>query len=121
MASTSGSSKTVVVADDTAFVRDRFRAALENAGHKAIAVENTSDLLASLRRSASDVDLPEKNLDAVLRLTPTVWARLAMLPNSPSTWRITSARRHRTRSSTYGAPRYHTVVCRGRIVLPLIN
>ena len=36
MASTSVIAKTVVIADDTAFVRDRFRAALENAGHKAI-------------------------------------------------------------------------------------
>ena len=37
MASTSVTAKTVVVADDTAFVRDRFRTALESAGHKAIA------------------------------------------------------------------------------------
>ena len=28
--------KTVVVADDTAFVRDRFRSALEAAGHRAV-------------------------------------------------------------------------------------
>ena len=30
--------KTVLVADDTAFVRDRFRAAIEGAGHKAVTV-----------------------------------------------------------------------------------
>ena len=35
MASTLVSVKTVVVADDTAFVRERFRTALETAGHKA--------------------------------------------------------------------------------------
>ena len=28
--------KTVAVADDTEFVRDRFRTALENAGHRAV-------------------------------------------------------------------------------------
>ena len=37
--------KTVVVADDTAFVRDRFRAALENAGHKAVTVKSAAELL----------------------------------------------------------------------------
>ena len=44
MASTSVSTKTVVVADDTAFVRDRFRAAIEQAGHKAIAVTRMASL-----------------------------------------------------------------------------
>ena len=49
MASTSVSAKTVVIADDTAFVRDRFRAALENAGHKAIVVKSAAELLARVR------------------------------------------------------------------------
>ena len=48
-ASTSVTAKTVVVADDTAFVRDRFRAALENAGHKAIVVKSAAELLARIR------------------------------------------------------------------------
>jgi hypothetical protein len=34
MAGTSVTTKTVVIADDTAFVRDRFHAAVENAGHQ---------------------------------------------------------------------------------------
>ena len=36
MASAGLSTKTVVVADDTAFVRDRFRTALEHAGHRVV-------------------------------------------------------------------------------------
>ena len=57
MASTSLSSKTVLVADDTAFVRDRFRSALENAGHRAVAVKSAAELLAKVRTDAADIDL----------------------------------------------------------------
>ena len=49
--------KTVVVADDTAFVRDRFRTALEAAGHRAITVANRRDLLAAIRREGQAIDL----------------------------------------------------------------
>src|SRR5246127_3759807 len=56
MASTSVSAKTVVVADDTAFVRDRFRTALENAGHKAIAVKTAAELLARVRADLDQID-----------------------------------------------------------------
>jgi uncharacterized protein (TIGR02266 family) len=41
--------KTVLVADDTAFVRDRFRTALEGAGHRAITVQTGPELLATFR------------------------------------------------------------------------
>src|SRR5437762_6387602 len=57
MASTSVTTKTVVVADDTAFVRDRFRTALENAGHKAIAVKSAAELLARVRADLDKIDL----------------------------------------------------------------
>src|SRR5438046_8990025 len=57
MASTTVASKTVVVADDTAFVRDRFRAALENAGHKAVAVKSAAELLARIRADLGHIDL----------------------------------------------------------------
>jgi uncharacterized protein (TIGR02266 family) len=50
-------SKTVIVADDTAFVRDRFRSALESAGHRASIVSDASSLLARIREDASRVDL----------------------------------------------------------------
>src|SRR5882724_11195407 len=49
--------KTVVVADDTAFVRDRFRTALENAGHKAVAVKSAAELLARVRADLERIDL----------------------------------------------------------------
>src|SRR2546425_3477891 len=57
MASTTVAGKTVVVADDTAFVRDRFRTALENAGHKAIAVKSAAELLARVRADLGAIDL----------------------------------------------------------------
>ena len=61
----SGSGKTVVIADDTAFVRDRFRAALEEAGHQAITVRSAVELLARIR-----ADLPRLDLVVLdLRLT----------------------------------------------------
>ena len=49
--------KTVVIADDTAFVRDRFRTAVENAGHKAIAVKSAAELLARVRADLDQIDL----------------------------------------------------------------
>ena len=57
MASTSVTTKTVVIADDTAFVRDRFRAALEAAGHKAVVVKSAAELLARVRADLSRIDL----------------------------------------------------------------
>src|SRR5260221_1368643 len=57
MASTSVSTKTVVVADDTAFVRDRFRAAIEQAGHKAVVVKSAAELLARVRADLEQIDL----------------------------------------------------------------
>ena len=53
----SGSGKTVVIADDTAFVRDRFRAALEEAGHQAITVRSAVELLARIRADLPRLDL----------------------------------------------------------------
>ncbi len=49
--------KTVIVADDTAFVRDRFRTALENAGHRAVGVRSAAELLARVRADLAQVDL----------------------------------------------------------------
>lgn len=51
------SGKTVVVADDTAFVRDRFRAALEGAGHKAVTVRSAAELLLRVRADMARIDL----------------------------------------------------------------
>jgi uncharacterized protein (TIGR02266 family) len=49
--------KSVLVADDTAFVRDRFRSALESAGHHVSTVGSATELLALVRESGSQVDL----------------------------------------------------------------
>ena len=49
--------KTVIVADDTAFVRDRFANALKSAGHTPVPVATVRELLARLRRDAAPVDL----------------------------------------------------------------
>jgi len=57
MAGTSVTTKTVVIADDTAFVRDRFRTAVETAGHKAIVVKSAAELLARVRADLDQIDL----------------------------------------------------------------
>jgi uncharacterized protein (TIGR02266 family) len=51
------SAKTVVVADDTAFVRDRFKTALEAAGHRAVTVRSAAELLLRLRADLAHIDL----------------------------------------------------------------
>ncbi len=49
--------KTIMVADDTAFVCDRFKTALEQAGHRALTVRSAADLLARVRQGADQLDL----------------------------------------------------------------
>ena len=56
-ATTTASTKTVVVADDTAFVRDRFKAALEGAGHRVVTVRSATELLARLRADRARINL----------------------------------------------------------------
>jgi two-component system chemotaxis response regulator CheY len=49
--------KRVVIADDTAFVRDRFKGALESAGHHATTVASATELLARVRQEPGLIDL----------------------------------------------------------------
>ena len=49
--------KTVIVADDTAFVRDRFATALLGAGHTAFTVKSAAELLARVRADLARIDL----------------------------------------------------------------
>src|SRR5262245_29395940 len=49
--------KTVIVADDTAFVRDRFKSAIEGAGHRALTVKSAAELLARVRSELESLDL----------------------------------------------------------------
>src|SRR5262245_37981937 len=50
-------SRTVLVADDTAFVRDRFKAAIEAAGHAAMTARTGDELLSQIRANVSRIDL----------------------------------------------------------------
>ena len=49
--------KTVLIADDTPFVRDRFKSALEHAGHRACMVRSAAELLARVRADLAEIDL----------------------------------------------------------------
>jgi uncharacterized protein (TIGR02266 family) len=51
------SAKRVIVADDTAFVRDRFRTALEGAGHRPTTVASSAELVTRVSAGAADIDL----------------------------------------------------------------
>ena len=65
MAASATAPKTVVVADDAADVRNRFAAAIEEAGHTAIGVGTAPELLARLRAQPGAVDLIVLNLRLV--------------------------------------------------------
>jgi uncharacterized protein (TIGR02266 family) len=78
MATNPVTTKTVVIADDTAFVRDRFRTAVENAGHRAIVVKSSVELLSRVRADLTDVDL----------LLLDLW-----LPNTPGVGLVRSIRK----------------------------
>jgi uncharacterized protein (TIGR02266 family) len=73
MASTTVKEKTVIVADDTAFVRERFCVALEQAGHRAVAAKSGAELLAALSSSGRvdlivlDLRLPDAHGLALVR------------------------------------------------------
>ncbi len=49
--------KTIVIADDTASVQDRFVAALHDAGHRAIGVKSAPELLSRVRAALDRIDL----------------------------------------------------------------
>ena len=55
--STAVAARTVVVADDTAFVRDRFKSTLEAAGHRAVTVTNGNDLVALVAAELDTIGL----------------------------------------------------------------
>ena len=54
---TTVAAKTVVVADDTAFVRDRFKSALEGAGHRAVTVSSGTELISRVKADLDKIDL----------------------------------------------------------------
>jgi uncharacterized protein (TIGR02266 family) len=57
MTTAAANAKTVLIADDTAFVRDRFKTALEAAGHRSVTVKSAAELLARVRADLAQLDL----------------------------------------------------------------
>ena len=57
LASAVVAARTVIVADDTVFVRDRFKTALQSAGHHASTVGSASELLSRIRSGGAQIDL----------------------------------------------------------------
>ncbi|MEO8677939.1 MAG: PilZ domain-containing protein [Vicinamibacterales bacterium] len=57
MTSPSASRKTVLVASDTPFVRERFKTALDAAGHRAVVVKSVAELLGRVRADLAELDL----------------------------------------------------------------
>jgi uncharacterized protein (TIGR02266 family) len=57
MTTAAATAKTVLIADDTAFVRDRFKTALESAGHRAVTVKSAVELLARVRADLDQIHL----------------------------------------------------------------
>ena len=57
MTSLTSERKTVLVAADTPFVRDRFKAALDTAGHRAVLAKSVAQLLAQVHADLDDLDL----------------------------------------------------------------
>jgi uncharacterized protein (TIGR02266 family) len=57
MTSSAPTRKTVAVATDTEFARERFKAALESAGHRAMIVKSVAQLLANVRADFDDLHL----------------------------------------------------------------
>ncbi len=52
-----GAARTILVADDTAFVRERFTSAIETAGHRAVVAQSAAEVLAHLRDEPGVFDL----------------------------------------------------------------
>ena len=57
MTSTASTRKTVAIATETTFVRDRFKAALDAAGHRAMIMKSVAQLLATVRADFDDLHL----------------------------------------------------------------
>jgi uncharacterized protein (TIGR02266 family) len=57
MTSGPAATKTVLIADDAAFVRERFQAALQEAGHRAVTAKSAAELLGRIRADLETLDL----------------------------------------------------------------
>ncbi len=78
-------SRTIVVADETAFVRDRFRTALTGAGHRVLLASNRAELLACVRHAQHDIDLIVLDVQLSASDATTLVRQLqALLPRIPT-------------------------------------
>jgi two-component system, OmpR family, response regulator VicR len=57
MTAGTAAAKTVLIADDASFVRDRFQSALQEAGHRAVTAKSAAELLGRVRADLDDIDL----------------------------------------------------------------
>lgn len=80
-------SRMVLVGDDTAFVRDRFCQALSGAGHTAVPVATTAELLARVREEPEAISLivldlhmaPDGGVDTVRVIRQTAGSRVPVI------------------------------------------
>jgi two-component system, OmpR family, response regulator VicR len=57
MTAGTAATKTVLIADDASFVRERFQAALEDAGHRAVVAKSAAEVLGRVRADLESLDL----------------------------------------------------------------
>ena len=57
MTAGTAATKTVLIADDATFVRERFQPALEDAGHRAVIVKSAAELLGRVTADLGELDL----------------------------------------------------------------
>ncbi len=80
-------SRMVLVGDDTAFVRDRFCEALSGAGHTAVPVATTAELLARVREEPGSISLimldlhmaPDGSVETVRAIRKVAGARIPII------------------------------------------
>jgi uncharacterized protein (TIGR02266 family) len=57
MTAGTAATKTVLIADDASFVRERFQAAVEDAGHRAVVAKSAAEVLGRVRADLESLDL----------------------------------------------------------------
>jgi two-component system chemotaxis response regulator CheY len=57
MATGTAAAKTVLIADDASFVRERFQSALEDAGHRAVVARSAAEVLGRVKADLGDLHL----------------------------------------------------------------
>jgi uncharacterized protein (TIGR02266 family) len=77
--------RTVLVAEETAFVRERFRTALTGAGHRVLLASSRSELVAQVRNTSHSIDLVVLDLRlSDSKATALVRQLQTLLPHAPT-------------------------------------